>query len=197
MDHQADRRTLQGCISGEEKAREAFVIRFSNLVYQTIQGTFKTKNLPFNRLDLEDLHNTVFVRLFEKGCRKLRQYEGRNGCSVSTWIRLITIRTVLDFCRKAKRDALTRGEKTEMLDSIIGMQDDPPGQCAFMEKKERSCLIQKELQTLPPRDRLLLKLHYEGGLSLRDVAAIMKISKANAYSIKHRAIKRLSIKMTE
>ena len=157
----------------------------------------RTKNLPFNKLDLEDLHNTVFVRLFEKGCRKLRQYEGKNGCSVSSWIRLIAIRTVLDYCRKARRDALTRREKIETLDSIIGMQDDPSGQCAFMEKTERSRLIQKGLETLRPRDRLLLKLHCEEGLSLREVAGIMKISEANAYSIKHRAIKRLAVKMAE
>jgi RNA polymerase sigma factor (sigma-70 family) len=197
MDQLADHRILEGCIAGDGKAKDAFVRRFSNLIYQTVQGTLRARNLPLHKQDLEDLHNTVFVRLFEKGCRKLRQYRGKNGCSVSSWIRLIAVRTVLDYFRKARTDILTRREKIVSLDSVLNMEGEPPGQLAFMENAERSKLIQKGLQALQPRDRLLLKLHCEQGLSLPEVAGILKISENNAYSIKHRAIRRLTAKMAQ
>jgi RNA polymerase sigma factor (sigma-70 family) len=197
MDQLTDHRILQGCIAGDIKAQDAFVRRFSNLIYQTVQGTLRARNLPLHKPDLEDLHNTVFVRLFEKGCRKLRQYKGKNGCSVSSWIRLIAVRTVLDSLRKARTDLLTRREKIVALDAALNMEGEPPGQWAFMENAERSGLLQKALQALPHRDRLLPKLHCEQGLSLREVAGILKISEGNAYSVKHRAIKRLSAKLAQ
>ena len=105
MDHiAADRQILKRCISGEKRAQEEFVMRFSNPVYQCIQFTLKAKQIPFSRQDLEDLHNTVFLNLFDKRCKKLRQYKGKNGCSVFSWIRLITVRTVIDYIRKAGLD---------------------------------------------------------------------------------------------
>jgi DNA-directed RNA polymerase specialized sigma24 family protein len=116
MDHRADHRILLECVAGDRKAQDAFVRRFSNLIYQTVQGTLRARNLPFHKPDLEDLHNTVFVRLFEKGCRKLSQYQGKNGCTVSSWIRLIAVRTVLDTLRSARKDILTRKEKIVALD---------------------------------------------------------------------------------
>jgi len=191
MDHQADRRILKECLTGDRKAQEAFVRRFSNLIYQTVQGTLRARNLSLHKPDLEDLHNTVFVRLFEKGCRKLSQYQGKNGCTVSSWIRLIAVRTVLDTLRSARKDVLTRKEKIVALDSVVNVVSELPRQGAFLENAERSELVRKGLRTLPPRDRLFLKLHCEEGLSLQEVAKILKISEGNAYSIKHRAIKRL------
>lgn len=155
----------------------------------------RVRNLSLHRPDLEDLHNTVFVRLFEKGCRKLSQYQGKNGCTVSSWIRLIAVRTVLDTLRSARKDVLTRKEKIVALDSVVNVLGELPGQGVFLENAERSELVRKGLRTLPPRDRLFLKLHCEEGLSLQEVAKILKISEGNAYSIKHRAIKRLTARM--
>jgi len=197
MDQLADHRILQGCIAGDRKAQDAFVRRFSNLIYQIVQGTLRARNLSLPKPDLEDLHNTVFVKLFEKRCRKLRQYQGKNGCSISSWIRLIAVRTILDSFRKDRTDILTRRENIVTLDSVVNMAGEAPGQWAFMENAERSKLMQKGLQRLPARDRLLLKLHCEEGLSLSEVAGILKISEGNAYSIKHRAIKRLTAKMAQ
>jgi RNA polymerase sigma factor (sigma-70 family) len=195
MDHRADRRILQECIAGDREAQDAFVRRFSNLIYHAVQGALRARNLPCRKPDLEDLHNAVFVRLFEKRCRKLSQYQGKNGCTVSSWIRLIAVRTVLDTLRSARKDVLTRKEKIVALDSVVNVLSELPGQGVFLENAERSELVRKGLRTLPPRDRLFLKLHCEEGLSLREVARILKISESNAYSIKHRAIKRLTAGM--
>jgi RNA polymerase sigma factor (sigma-70 family) len=197
MDQLADHRILEGCIAGDRKAQDAFVRRFSNLIYQIVQSTLRGRNLPLQKPDLEDLHNTVFVKLFEKKCKKLRQYQGKNGCSISSWIRLIAVRTILDSFRKDRADILTRRENIVTLDSVVNTAGEVPGQWAYMENAERFKLIQKGLHSLPPRDRLLLRLHCEEGLSLRDIAGILKISESNAYSIKHRAIKRLTAKMAQ
>ncbi len=60
-----DRRRLKKCIAGDKKACERFVREFSDLVYRSVRHTLLVKNVFFNQDDLEDLHNTVFLQLFE------------------------------------------------------------------------------------------------------------------------------------
>jgi len=77
-----------------------FVRQFSDLVYKSIQATLLVTQVRFNKQDLEDMHNTVFLQLFEDKCKKLRQFEGRNGCSLASWIKLVAGRIVLNYVRK-------------------------------------------------------------------------------------------------
>jgi RNA polymerase sigma factor (sigma-70 family) len=197
MENPSDQSIISGCILGDKAAAEAFVKRFSNLVYQSVQGALRARNLRYSKLDLEDLHNTVFLGLFEKSCWKLRQYKGLNGCSVSSWIRLITVRIVLDHLRKSQTDVLTRKEKLLPLDSVLAQESESAGQWALMERAERARLLAEGLKKLLPRERLFLKLHCEEGLPISEVAGIMKVTENNAHSIKHRAIKSLMSKMEQ
>ena len=188
---QTDQDILRGCISGDSQAREAFVRRVSDLVYRSVQYTLKSNNVLSSQSDLEDLHNTVFVRLFENRCKKLRQYKGTNGCSVLSWVRLVTVRTVIDHLRKSHTDALTREGKSVPIDDIINMQGQTPEPWTLMEKEEQSRSLREGLQSLLPRDRLFVKLHFLEEMSITQVAEIMGLSENNAHSIKHRVIDRL------
>jgi hypothetical protein len=98
--HEEDRQLLTRCLDGDRGASEAFVKKFSGLVYRSAQHTLILKGVAFNKQDLEDLHNTVFLQLFENNLKKLRQYQGKNGCSLSSWIRLVAVRIVLNHFRK-------------------------------------------------------------------------------------------------
>lgn len=192
MDHLiADQKNLKKCISGDKRAQEEFVRHFSDPIYKWIQFTLKARHIPFSRQDLEDMHNTVFLKLFEKRCKKLRQYKGKNGCSVFSWIRLITIRMVIDFIRSQHRDVIARSEPNYSLENIPDLSEDEAGHLRLMEKAEQARLLRKAMRALQSRDRLFLKLHCLHGLSIPKVAGILKISENNAYSLKHRAIGRL------
>ena len=195
MEYLTDQDILAGCVSGNRHTREEFVKRFSNLIYSAVQYTLRVRDISYTQSDLEDLHNTVFVKFFDRRSKKLRQYKGKNGCSLSSWIRLITVRTVLDHLRKAHTDALTRKERVLSLDSLIDMKSETPEPWTLMNKEDQSRLIRDGLRSLLPRDQLFLKLHCLEGLSIRKVACILSISEGNAHSLKHRAIKRLKAKV--
>ena len=195
MEHLTDQAILAGCISGNRLTQETFVKRFSNLVYTSVQYILRAGNTSYCRSDLEDLHNTIFVKLFEKGCKKLRQYKGKNGCSLSSWIRLIAIRTVLDHIRKERTDALNWKEKILSLDPFINIKSKTPEIWTQINKAQQFNLIREGLRSLLPRDRLFIKLHCQQGLSISEVAGMLRISEGNAYSLKHRAIKRLKKKI--
>ena len=187
-----DRQLLSRCIAGESEAKELFVRRFSDLVYRMVQHTFSAKDISFTKPDLEDLHNSVFLRLFENKCKRLRQYKGKNGCSISSWIRIIAVRTVIDHLRKQRVDALNRAKTFDILEHIDLFSSEEPEPWVNMDRQERWNKIIDGMKVLLPRDRLFLKLHCMEGIPIGQIAELMRISKDNAYSLKHRAIKRLN-----
>jgi RNA polymerase sigma factor (sigma-70 family) len=197
MEFYTDQDLLKGCISGDSQAQESFVRMFSGLVYKSVRYTLKSKNFAHTQSDVEDLHNTVFVKLFEKGCRKLGQYTGKNNCSIGNWLRVVTVRVVIDHMRRTNTDALTREGKTLSLDAVAELKEDIPDPLTLMGKKEQFQLLNKALQALLPRDRLFLKLHFFEGMSIQEVAKTLELSEANAHAVKSRAIQRLRYKVME
>jgi RNA polymerase sigma-70 factor, ECF subfamily len=186
-----DRDLVPRCLAGHGKAAEMLVRKFSDLVYRSVHHTLAAKHVPFGRHDLEDLHSTIFLRLFEHGCRKLGQYEGRNGCSLASWVRMIAVRTVLDHLREKGVDALSRQERKVSLERLPELAGDSEEPEAAVGREERARLVQMGVERLPPRDRLFVKLHFEQGLLIAEVAETMRLSLDHAYTIKHRAIQRL------
>ena len=190
-----DRRWLRNCIAGDKKACERFVREFSNLVYRSVRHTLSVKNVYFNQADLEDLHNTVFLKLFENQGKKLGQFKGKNGCSLGTWIRIISVRIVLNHIRKKGLDSITGHQKRIALEDIPELRSADSGPLAEIEKAEKEQSLKDEIRNLPPRDRLFLLLHYENGYPLKEVAETMKLSLNNAYTIKHRTIQKLKYRL--
>jgi RNA polymerase sigma factor (sigma-70 family) len=179
-----------GCCKGDRSAQEAFVRRFSNLVYSTVLQTCKARGAEGPDLNPDDLHNTVFLRLLERRCRRLRQFKGKNGCSLASWVRVITVRTVIDHLRQRK-DALSHPTRLDTDEPLVRLQADIPEPWQLLDQYERQQMIRAALASLRPRDRLLIKLHCLQDLPLREVAGILNVTENNAYSMKHRAIKRL------
>jgi len=190
MSRSEDQALIARCLSGSRDAMELLVRSLSNSVYRSIQYALRTKDIKYSNEDLEDLHNSVFLSLFEDDCRKLRQYKGENGCSLATWIRLITVRTVIDYLRKTRTDALGSRKKIP-LEFLESFQSDEPDLIADMERVDQWRLIQGGMKDLLPRDRLFITLYCEDGFSTSEIADLMNMPMDNLNSIKHRAIKRL------
>ena len=186
-----DRQLILKCISGNRAAWETVVRRFSNLVYQSVQSTFLAKQAPFSRQDLEDLHNTVFLGLFEQGCAKLKLYQGRNGCTPASWIRIVTVRTVLNHLRKKGVAGPFWEKKKTPIEELSWLKGEDQGPLALMENAEQKKLVHEGMKSLAPRDRLFMKLHIDQGLPVEEVAEALQISVQNAYVVKHRAVERL------
>lgn len=186
-----DRQLLSKCLAGSRSASENLVRRFSNLVYQSIQYTLISKHVSYNKHDLEDLHNTVFLRLFDRKCKRLRQYQGKRGCSVTTWIRMIAVRTVLDHLKQKGVDAIASKKDRVPLEKLPELKAGADDVLAEMEKLDRKQLLQAAIKKLPPRDRLFVRLHFNQGLSMSEVAEIMQLSLGNIYTVKYRVIQKI------
>jgi len=185
-----DRQLLADCLDGNARAHEQLVRQFSNLIYSTLYGTARSKNAHLSRQDMEDLHSTVFVQLFDRGCRKLRQYKGKNGCSLASWIRMITVRAMLDHLRKTK-DALAQPERMLPLELLPETAAAAPSAQAELERDEQRMILKAAIEKLSERDQLMIRMHCIEGCSLKSMAALLKISENNVHSVKHRAVERI------
>ena len=82
-------------------------------------------------------------------------------------------------------------KKRVPLEELPELKSDEGNFWAQINNAERERALKDGMQRLPPRDRLFLKLHFEQGLSVAEVAETMQLSVNNAYTVKHRAIQRL------
>jgi RNA polymerase sigma factor (sigma-70 family) len=179
---------LEQCLSfRDRKAWEVFVRAFSPVVWAAIHKTLYLYAFPHDDDDLEDIYETLFLSLLEKDCRKLRLFQKRNACSLTTWLTIITVRTTVDYMRKQKRYlrpvAEREGEAVEdAIPDISGLAGD------VLEKREEADMFLSALETLPARDRMIYELLYTRNASPEEAAEIMGLSVSGIYSRKSRII---------
>jgi len=192
-----DRRLISKCLKGDREASERFVRRFSGIIYHTVRDTLNIKGIPFTQQDLEDLHNTIFLRLFEHKGRKLGQYQGKNGCRLDSYIRVVAVRILLNHIRDSKTQRAFDVEVNTRFEDVSLPDRESLAPLDLMEQAEQSRLLMSAVDRLPPRDRLFMKLHLHEGLGLEEVADALGISVQNAYAVKHRAVQRLRLRLND
>lgn len=188
-----DLEILQACIAGDRRAWQVFVERFTRYVYYLIQLTARRHQAPMSEAQLADLHNDVFLAMLEDDRRRLRAFEGRNGCSVRSWVRIITIRKTVDALRR-RRVHLSLDAAPEAADAAPALAEPEPD--ALEQLLARDALAQRErladlAARLSEQDRLLLELIYVQKLSAEAAAATLRVTRGALYTRKTRLIKRL------
>lgn len=184
-----EKELLKSCINNDHNSRDRFVEQYSRLIYHSIHTTFRKYFRDYTDEDVQDLHGEIFISLFERDCRKLRQYRGINNCSVAQWLRVIAIRMTINHIRGDRQlsslDHMPGGDVRQggtvegetVLDTLI--------------TEEKRAALFRLINELSPQDRLLLKYSVQKALPAEKVAALMKISVNAVYIRKNRIIARL------
>jgi RNA polymerase sigma-70 factor (ECF subfamily) len=178
---------IRECLSGDREAWEKLLEKLSPLVFSTIYRTLDKYSFTPSLEDVDDLHNGLFLSLMEGDFRKLRQFRGIS--SLSSYIRIITVRQVVDFLRKQKRHL--SHDSDDMPKPLVCNNPLPD------KKVERADLINKVMGSLGASDKLLLRLIYEKGLTPKEISGVMNISVEAFYSKKSRVKKKIKEIMKE
>ena len=142
-----DAARLQRVKDNDPEAAQALVRDLFPLVMRIVRG-----HLP-RRMDPEDLAQIVFVKVFQK----IEQYNG--DAPFPHWVSRIAVNTCLNELRAEKarpelRWADLGEEQAEVLERVIERSNETPAD----ELSATRDLAEKLLETLPPRDRLILTL---------------------------------------
>lgn len=142
-----DNARLQRIKENDPEAAQELVRDLFPLVMRIVRG-----HLP-RRMDPEDLAQIVFVKVFQK----IDQYNA--DAPFPHWVSRIAVNTCLNELRAEKarpelRWADLGEEQAEALERVLERSNETPAD----EQTATRDLAQKLLETLPPRDRLILTL---------------------------------------
>jgi RNA polymerase sigma factor (sigma-70 family) len=122
----------------------------------------------------------VTATAFERAFRKQRSFNPRRG-SQRAWLFGIARNAALDELRRRKRLAALADDEAA----------DAPAPDSEAEATERRAVVRAALAALEPRDRELIALKFQAGLSNAEIAKVLGISASNAGTRVHRAVTRL------
>src|SRR5688572_29340061 len=157
-----DQARLQRVKEHDPEAAQELVQELFPLVMKIVRG-----HLP-RRMDPEDLAQIVFVKVFQK----IEQYHG--DAPFPHWVSRIAVNTCLNELRAEKarpelRWADLGEDQAEALQHVLDRSDAPSVDSMAATRD----LANKLLETLPPRDRLILTLL---DLEERSVAEVSKLT---------------------
>ena len=190
-DEAAERRApelVAACVRGEVAAREEFVLEYEGLVRFAIHLVLRQRGVVLSREELEDLQQSVMGAFFERGCRRLSLYEGRNRASFATFVRVCATRQTLDHLRQRRRrpTLVDEGERSDERSETLEHADPGSGPEETVAARERLLRLRTAVASLPAREQLLVRLHFVEGLEVAGVARALDITENATHVLKSR-----------
>jgi len=178
-------------VQGDIPAREEFLKRYSRLIYNYIHHVLRVKGLNLYTENVDDIFQSFFAFIIEDSCKRLRSFKAKNGCTLATWIRQLTINFTRDYLRKIK-PKISIDSETEDGASLKDMLVDsslPVGDILSMQ--ERLKVLDYCIELLSNEDKFLLELNINQGVGLEDLRSLLNISRGAIDMRKARIIDRL------
>ncbi len=126
-----------------------------------------------------DAAKDITAATFERALKALPKFEQR-GISFSAWLYRIAHNQIQD---RRKREA----RRVPLFDRLFSKQN---VEQAVAQREERAA-VRVAMDKLKLKDRDVLRLHYDEGLSAKEIAVVLGCSTDNVYVRLHRALKRL------
>ncbi|MCJ7645585.1 sigma-70 family RNA polymerase sigma factor [bacterium] len=152
---------------GDQQAFESLVRKYKMAVFNTIYSIIGDAQ------EADDIAQEVFLKVYTKAGSFKRK------SSFPTWLYRITVNRCLDELRKRKNRIISletefdQDEELKLKDVLASKEGDITEE---LKRKELEDIIQKAMNSLPERDRIILTLKEMEGLSYKEISQIMKIS---------------------
>jgi RNA polymerase sigma-70 factor (ECF subfamily) len=174
-----DEELIQKIVDRDHQAFKSLVDRYQHLVINACY------NLIGNRQDAEDVAQEVFLQVY-KSAQKFR-----GEAKISTWLYRIAVNRSLNFIRDHKRfgwlrnlSSLLEGERQRVAEMPAPNSDQPD---LALQKKEQNVVVQREIASLPEKQRAAFVLHAYEGLPYQEIAQVLQLSLSSVESLIHRA----------
>lgn len=167
---------------GDARAFEQLVERYQRKVYAVAFGMVR------NRQDALDISQEAFIKVH----RYLGNFQGSS--SFYTWLYRIVVNLAIDHLRKGgkgppldyddrvRRDESNTAGDPSILPSILGSNP-----AKSLGRKELLLQMQKALDALPPYHRAVIVMRELEGMSYKEMAKAMQVSKGTIMSRLHHA----------
>lgn len=182
---------VQRCVKGDRLAWDEFLDKYSRLIYNYTLHVLNAKGFAFAKEQVNDIFQEIFSSLIEDNYRKLKSFRARNGCSLASWLRQVTINFTIDYLRKIKPTISIDEEIDEDLSLKEILADDSPGIPDTLSQKEKLKSLKECVGQLNKKDKFFLELHINQGLKPEELKDYFKVSRGVLDVRKSRIIEQL------
>tara|TARA_R110000796_G_scaffold77585_1_gene173361 strand:+ start:88614 stop:89279 length:666 start_codon:yes stop_codon:yes gene_type:complete len=175
----SDTEVIRRILSGEKELFEILMRRYNQTLYRVIRSYMTVES------DVEDAMQEAYLKAYEK----LDQFKGT--AAFSTWLVRIGMNEALQRIRKNKRIFFI-DEQAEASGRIFQLPD--IGQMnpeKNVIKHETRLMVEKSIDQLPEKYRVIFMLHQVEGMSNTEIAAALDLTESNVKVRLHRAKKML------
>ncbi len=195
--HQKGLDFLARCRASEPGVREEFLDAYGPLVRFAMSSVLRQRGVRLEPEETDDLFQSLLLSFFDRDCRRLKMYDGRGGASFATFIRVCATRQTLDHLRHLRRQPTfvredAAGEGRSLFDDMADPTADPEAAAA---NEERIRHLRDLVEALPPREQLLVRLHFVEGQSIPEVARVLGITDNATHVLKSRLRAKLRERM--
>lgn len=171
-----DSELVERAQEGEREAFQTLVERYQEKVYSICYGKVKDEQ------DAKDVSQDVFVKVF----RYIENFNRES--SFYTWLYRIAVNTSIDYLRKqSRRKEVDYDDKIQTDDEVEGHELLMPSKLGIdpdreLGRKELREKMLEALETLSEKHRTILTLREVEGLSYKEMAEVLEISKGTVMS---------------
>jgi len=170
----SDKELVSRCIQKDSLAWNEFVNRYSGLVYWAIENRLKKWDYLYRSEDIEEIHQNVFLSLWKKD--KLEQVKSLDR--IASWLVIVSGNEAVSYFRSQKLQlppgAISIFEEIIIKDQALTLADMLP---FFprnpLAEKETEDIIMTEIESLAPKEKIILKLNALYGKKYREISEIL------------------------
>jgi len=176
---------IRRCISRDRGAWNEFVKRYSGLVYWAIEDRLKKWDYLYQRHDIEEIHQNVFLSLW-----KTNALEGvKDRKKIAPWLVVVSGNQAIDYFRRTRKQlpphaislfetTARKGKPLLIADMLASKELDPR---AASEQDEIAAILEEEINGLAPQEKMILTLSIVYKKSYREIAGTLAIPPASAW----------------
>ena len=166
---------VQKCVNGDSQSWNEFLTRYSRLIYKYIRSVLNSRtSCPGHS---EDVFQELISSLIQDDYKKLRSFKGKNGCSLATWLRQVSINFTLDYLRKV-RPAFSLDAENEDGSSLKDvLADDSLSVPELLNQEEMRKSLEDCIAELNNQSKLLIELNINQGVRLEVLKNLFRISR--------------------
>lgn len=183
---------LQSCLKGDKQSWNQFVSKYSRLIYNYIYEVLNLKGRTSSEQNIKDIYQELFYTLIKEDFRKLKTFKAKNGCSLASWLRQVTINFTIDYLRKAKPAMVSIEEE---LDTDFALKDTLKDNSIplneIVSSQEKLNVLKECIENLDLDDKYFLELFINKQLKLEELRGLLRISRGAVDMRKSRIVNRL------
>jgi RNA polymerase sigma-70 factor (ECF subfamily) len=179
----ADSDLITRAAGGDPAAFQALVERHRSMVYRV------AFQFAGNHYDAEDIAQEVFIKVY----RSLDKF--RQDAQLSSWLYRIVMNACIDHRRRhVPAGSAPFGEEAEH--TLLNTPEEAPGPEDRAYAGELGQVLEREVNRLPPGQRIVFIMRHHQGLKLGEIAEALGLAEGTVKRQLHAAVHRLRHALT-